>query len=66
MALFTGTFVGIVTLFIEYVIPEGSFASRIIIIALAAVMGGLIGSKLFPSKNEEEKKKSRLDSDLDK
>lgn len=53
MALFTGIVVGIITFFIEYITPESSFASRIIIIALAALMGGLIGSKQFPNKAEK-------------
>ena len=54
MALFTGIFVGIVTFFIEYLTPDISFTFRIIIIALAAIIGGLIGSKLFLNKEEKQ------------
>ncbi|WP_096438965.1 hypothetical protein [Alteribacter populi] len=51
IALFTGLFVGIVVLLSEYFIPKTSLITNVIISGLSALVGGLIGYKLFfPSK----------------
>lgn len=47
MALFTGLFVGIVVFLSEYLIPNTSLISSVIIAGLSALVGGLIGNKLF-------------------
>ena len=49
MALFTGLFVGIVVLLSEYLIPNTSLITSVIIAGLSALVGGLIGNKLFPN-----------------
>ena len=50
MALFTGIFVLIIMLVIEYLIPDINTFIKIIAVALLAMVGGLIGNKLFPNK----------------
>ncbi|WP_199083987.1 hypothetical protein [Sporosarcina sp. P10] len=50
MALFTGVFVLIVMLFIEYLIPNINALIKIIVVGLSAMIGGMIGNKLFPNK----------------
>lgn len=50
MALFTGLFVSIVMLFIEFSALDIDKIMRIIIAGLSALVGGLIGSKLYPNK----------------
>ncbi len=47
MALITGLFVGIVVFLSEYLIPNTSLISSVIIAGLSALVGGLIGNKLF-------------------
>lgn len=49
MALFTGLFVGVVVFLSEYLIPNTSLISSVIIAGLSALVGGLIGNKLFPN-----------------
>lgn len=50
MALFTGLFVFIVMLFIEFSALDIDKIMRIVIAGLSALVGGLIGTKLFPNK----------------
>lgn len=49
MALFTGLFVGIVVFLSNYLIPNASLITSVIIAGLSALVGGLIGNKLFPN-----------------
>ncbi|GAA0308808.1 hypothetical protein GGQ92_001180 [Gracilibacillus halotolerans] len=52
MALFTGIFVGIVVFLSEYIIPPStSIVIKVLITGLSAVIGGLLGNKLFPNKS---------------
>ena len=51
MALFAGIFVGIVVFLSEYLIPNKSLITSVIIAGLSALVGGLIGNKLFPNKS---------------
>lgn len=51
MALFTGIFVGIMVFLSEYLIPNTSLITSVIIAGLSALIGGLIGNKLFPNKS---------------
>jgi len=51
MALFTGIFVGIVAFLSEFFIPNTSIITSVIIAGLSALVGGLIGNKLFPNKS---------------
>jgi len=48
--LFTGIFVGIVVFLSEYLIPKPNLITSMIIAGLSAIVGGLIGNKLFPNK----------------
>lgn len=48
MALFAGVFVGVVVFLVEYLIPNASLITNAIIAGLSALLGGWIGSKLFP------------------
>ncbi|WP_199175042.1 hypothetical protein [Sporosarcina sp. P29] len=50
MALFTGAFVLVVMLFIEYLIPNINTIIKIIVVGLLAMIGGMIGNKFFPNK----------------
>lgn len=54
MALFTGVFVGIVMFFAEFLILDSSLFVRVIIAGLSALVGGLIGNKLFPNKTDSK------------
>ncbi|WP_416148374.1 hypothetical protein ACM26V_19445 [Salipaludibacillus sp. HK11] len=47
MILFTSLIVGIVVFTSEYLIPNSSFITNAIISVLSALVGGLIGYKLF-------------------
>ncbi|MFA9559517.1 hypothetical protein ACERII_19590 [Evansella sp. AB-rgal1] len=47
LALFTGLFVAIVVFISEYFIPNTSVITKVIISGLSALVGGLIGYKLF-------------------
>lgn len=49
MVIFTTIFVMLVMLLFEFLIPVTSIA-RIIIAGLSALVGGLLGNKIFPSK----------------
>ena len=49
-AVFTGVFVGIVTGFIEFSSLQVDIFIKILIAGLSALVGGMIGSKLFPNK----------------
>ena len=48
MAIFTGIFVGVVVFLVEYLIPNTSLIIKAIIAGLSALLGGWVGSKLFP------------------
>ncbi|MCM3124344.1 MULTISPECIES: hypothetical protein [unclassified Mesobacillus] len=48
MALFGGTLVGVVVFLVEYLIPNTNLITKAIIAALSALLGGWIGSRLFP------------------
>ena len=48
--LFTGIFVWIVVFLSEYLIPKANLITSMIIAGLSAIVGGLIGNKLFPNK----------------
>lgn len=50
MALFTGVFVAIVRFFIEFSNLDLNIIVIVLITALSALIGALIGNKLFPSK----------------
>lgn len=50
MAFFTGIFVLIIMLGLEYLIPDINTTIKIILVGLSAMVGGLIGNKLFPNK----------------
>ena len=50
MALFTGVFVLIVMLVIEYLIPNINTLIKIIVVGLSAMIGGMIGNKFFSHK----------------
>ncbi|MBU9720977.1 MULTISPECIES: hypothetical protein [Bacillaceae] len=50
MVLFTGMFVGIAVFLSEYFIHTTSLIAKVIIAGLSALVGSLIGSKLFPNK----------------
>jgi hypothetical protein len=49
MVIFTTIFVMLVMLLFEFLTPVTSI-TRIIIAGLSALVGGLLGNKLFPSK----------------
>nr|WP_300003702.1 hypothetical protein [Tissierella sp.] len=49
-AVFTGAFVGIITGFIELSSFNLDVFIKILIAGLSALVGGMIGSKLFPNK----------------
>ncbi|AFS79473.1 hypothetical protein Curi_c24780 [Gottschalkia acidurici 9a] len=51
MALFTGAFVGIVVFLFEYILPNSNLITSVSITGLSALIGGLIGNKLFPNKS---------------
>lgn len=51
MAIFTGLFVGIVVFLSEYLFPNTSLVIKVIIVGLSTLVGGLIGSMLFPNKS---------------
>ncbi|WP_209369584.1 hypothetical protein [Sediminibacillus dalangtanensis] len=51
MALFTGLFVGIVFFLSEYFFPNTNLITKVIIAGVSALVGGLIGNKLFPYKS---------------
>lgn len=53
MALFTGVFVGIVMFFFEYLISDVNIVIKVLIAGLSALVGGLLGNKLFPHKSQE-------------
>lgn len=48
MALFAGIFAGVVVFLSEYLFPDTSLITKVIIAGLSALVGGLIGNKLFP------------------
>jgi hypothetical protein len=50
MALFTGLFVFMIVFLSEIFIPDKSFAFSVTIAATSALVGGLIGNKLFPKE----------------
>lgn len=50
MALFTGAFVLIVMLVMEYLIPNIHTIIKIIVVGLSAMIGGMLGNKFFPSR----------------
>jgi xanthosine utilization system XapX-like protein len=50
MALFTGLFVGIIVFLSEYIIPNTNLITSVLLAGLSALVGGLIGNKLFPNK----------------
>ncbi|WP_167693342.1 hypothetical protein [Sporosarcina ureae] len=50
MALFTGAFVLIVMLFIEYLTPDINTIIKIIVVGLSAMIAGMIGNKFFPNR----------------
>ena len=52
-ALFVGIFVGIVVLLVEYLIPNTSIITIVIITGISVLLGGWIGSKLFQKNCEE-------------
>lgn len=51
MALFTGLIVAVVVFLSEYLIPNTSLVIKVIIAGLAALVGGVIGNRLFPNKS---------------
>lgn len=51
MALFTGLIVAVVVFLSEYLIPNTSLVIKVIIAGLAALVGGVIGYRLFPNKS---------------
>ena len=51
-ALFTGAFVGIVVFISEFFIPNSNVFNSVIVAGLSALIGGLIGNKIFPSRKE--------------
>jgi len=51
VALFTGLFVGTIVFLSEYLIPNASLVISVIIAGLSALVGGLIGNKLFQNKS---------------
>ena len=54
VALFTGLFVGIIIFIKELFISDINVFLSILICALAALIGGLIGNKLFPNNVVKE------------
>jgi len=56
-AVFTGLFVGVIVFIRELLFPNISTLVSIIILALAASIGYLLGEKLFTGKNDKNNRK---------
>lgn len=55
MILSASVLVGIVAVLSDYILPGASQTIKILIIGLVSLVGGLIGAKLFPDEDTNNK-----------